>query len=133
MPLIFVAIGVALLGILLIGLADPLRRGEIEPNHTVGLRTADTLADPLADPLANPQVWYAANAASGRDLFRFGVALVAAAVLLPWLLGRAAIPVLLVLVVGGLLAVAVLGSLRAARLRAARRPDAPERSTPPAG
>jgi len=129
MPLIFVAIGVALLGILLIGLADPLRRGEIEPNHTVGLRTADT----LADPLANPQVWYAANAASGRDLFRFGVALVAAAVLLPWLLGRAAIPVLLVLVVGGLLAVAVLGSLRAARLRAARRPDAPERSTPPAG
>ena len=90
-------------GILFVGLSGPRAPGEIEPNHTVGRRTADTLAD--------PPVWYAANAASGRDLFRLGARLVAAAVLLPWVLERAAVAALVVLVVGGLLG--VVGSVRA--------------------
>ena len=100
-------------------------RGEIEPNRTVGLRTADTLADPA--------VWYAANAASGRDLFRFGATLLAAAVLLSWVLGRAAVAALTVPVVAGLLALGVVGSLRAARLRAVANQPSARPSTPPGG
>jgi Na+/H+ antiporter NhaC len=125
MPTIFVAIGIAMLGLVLIGLSGPMRRGEIEPNHTVGLRTSDTLADPA--------VWYAANAASGRDLFRLGATLIAAAVVLPWVLGRAAVAVLTVLMLAGLLGIAVVGSLRAERLRAAVRRAAARSTTPPPG
>jgi VIT1/CCC1 family predicted Fe2+/Mn2+ transporter len=119
------AIGIAMLGLVLIGLSGPMGRGEIEPNRTVGLRTADTLADPA--------VWYAANAASGRDLFRFGATLLAAAVLLSWVLGRAAVAALTVPVVAGLLALGVVGSLRAARLRAAASQPSARPSTPPGG
>ena len=125
MPLIFVAIGFALLGILLMGLAQPMARGDLEPNRTVGLRTSDTLADPA--------VWYAANAAAGRDLFRVGAATSVAAIVLPIVLGRTAIPVLLVGVIVALLGVAIVGVLRAEslRARAAREPQAP--NPPPAG
>ena len=125
MPLILAAIMVALLGILLIGLAGPMRRGEIPPNRTVGLRTASTFSDPA--------VWYAANVASGRDFARFGAVLLAAAAVLPWLLGRTALPVFLVLVVGGLLLVGGIGAARASWLRTASNRSAPPPSAPPAG
>lgn len=125
MPLVFVAIGFALLGVLLMGLAQPMMRGELEPNRTVGLRTADTLAD--------SGVWYAANAAAGRDLFRLGAVVSVAAVALPLLLGRAAMPILLVGAVAGLLGVAVAGSARAARLRAQAGAPGGDPPVPPAG
>ena len=67
-----------------------------------------------------------------RPRARFGPVLLVAAPLLPWLLGRAALPAFLVLVVGGLLAVATLGAVRAVRLRAAPERRMPP-STPPAG
>ena len=124
MPLILAAIMVALFGVILIGFAGPMQRGEIPPNRTVGLRTAATLADPA--------VWYAANAASGRDLARFGKVLLAAAAVLPWLLGGTARPVFLALVLGGSLLVGGLGVARASWLRAAPDRIAPPPSTPPA-
>ena len=110
MPLIFVAIGFALLGILLMGVAQPMSRGELPPNRTVGLRTADTLADPA--------VWYAANAAAGRDLFRLGAVITGASVILPVVLGRTATPVLIVGAAAGLLGVAIASAVRASLLRA---------------
>lgn len=118
MPMVFVAIGFALLGVLLMGLSLPMSRGELPPNRAVGLRTAATLADPA--------VWYAANAAAGRDLFRLGAVISAAAVVLPVVLGPTATPVLLVGTVAGLLGVAIGGAMRASRLRArAERDGAP--------
>lgn len=125
MPLIFVAIGFALLGILLMGLAQPMARGELEPNRTVGLRTASTLADPA--------VWYAANAAAGRDLFRVGMGTSVAAVVLPIVLGRTATPILLVGVIVALLGVAIGGALRAESFRARAAREARASDPPPAG
>ena len=121
MPLILAAIMVALYGIILIGFAGPMQRGELPPDRTVGLRTAATLSDPA--------VWYAAHAASGRDFAYFGVVLIAAAAVLPWLLGRTALPVFLVLVLGGSLLVGGLGAARASWLAAApnRTPPAPSK------
>lgn len=125
MPLILAAIMVALYGIVLIGLAGPMRRGELPPDRTVGLRTAATLSDPA--------VWYAAHAASGRDVTYFGVVLIAAAALLPWFLGRTALPMLLVLVIGGSLLVGGIGAARASWLAAAanRTPPAPVKRDDP--
>lgn len=119
MPLVLVAPFVAMLGILFLGAAGPLRRREIPPNAAVGLRTSATLAD--------PEIWYTANAATGRDLAYLGILLLAAAGLSPWFPGRVALPVLVVLVVGGLLTVATVGAARATRLRnsRARRPSPP--------
>lgn len=125
MPLVFVAIGFALLGILLMGLAHPISRGDLPPNRVVGLRTGDTLADPV--------VWYAANAAAGRDLFRLGAVISAAAVVLPLVLGRTATPVLLVGSVVGLLGVAIVGAVRASLLRAQAERDGAPPDVPHAG
>ncbi|WP_414653573.1 SdpI family protein [Gemmatimonas sp.] len=90
-----------------------MRRGELPPDRTVGLRTSATLRAPA--------VWYAAHAASGRDFAYFGVVLLAAAPVLPWLLGRTALPVLLVLVVSGSLLVGGLAVVRASLLGASHR------------
>jgi hypothetical protein len=79
-------------------LAIPLVRRRVGPNQLYGLRTRETLAD--------EDVWYEANARSGRDLVRLGLGTVAASsalVAVPW---RA--PEHYALVCAGLLVVGVV-------------------------
>jgi uncharacterized membrane protein len=68
-----------LIGILFVALAIPLVKHLIPPNRFYGLRTSETLE--------NREVWYEANARSGRDLIRGGTGLIIGACLgfmLPW-------------------------------------------------
>jgi hypothetical protein len=60
MPEVLTTILFAFVGLLFIGLAQPFIRGTVPPNRLSGLRVRATFADPA--------VWYAANAATGRDL-----------------------------------------------------------------
>ena len=55
-------------GLLLIGLAVPLIRRKVPPNHWYGFRVPRTLAD--------PGVWSEANASSGRCLRSAGLVMV---------------------------------------------------------
>jgi uncharacterized membrane protein len=55
----------ALTAFALMGLAWPLMMRWVKPNATYGLRVAATFAD--------EEVWYEANAKSGRDLFAMGI------------------------------------------------------------
>lgn len=64
-------------GGLLIALGVPLMNRRVPPNAWWGLRIPATFAD--------EEVWYEANAASGRDAVRFGIVLVAGALVLPLL------------------------------------------------
>ena len=107
----------AVVGLLFIGLARPFIRGRVPPNRLSGLRVRATFADPA--------VWYAANAATGRDLARLGGAVFVAAFVVPWLVGRHATLVLAVGVVVGTVALAAVGTVRANRLLAARERAAP--------
>jgi uncharacterized membrane protein len=66
-------------GLLLVLLAVPLARRRVRPNRWYGLRLRSTFAD--------EQVWYDANAASGRDMVIFGVAFILVALLVPVLPG----------------------------------------------
>jgi hypothetical protein len=65
--------------LLLIGLAVPLIRGWVKPNHWYGLRIPATLND--------PEIWYPANRYAGWLLLAYGLMLLIVAVGLPWLLG----------------------------------------------
>lgn len=106
----------ACVGILCIALSRPLIRRAVPPNRLSGLRVRATFAD--------PEVWYDANAAFGRDLGRFGGAVLLAAFALPWVVGRHATLILTACVVLGALALAIVGTARANRLLAARRATA---------
>jgi uncharacterized membrane protein len=64
--------GVALL---LVSLGWPLARRRVKPNRWYGLRVPATFAD--------ERVWYAANAAAGRDMMLVGSAVGVAGLLLP--------------------------------------------------
>ena len=104
----------AVVGIVLIALAIPMLLRRIPPNPIYGLRLPATYRD--------EQVWYDANAASGRDLVVLGIVAVLFGVLPPslgwgggshaltWGFGLAA----------GMLFVAVLGWRRANRMLRAR-------------
>src|SRR5262245_24694969 len=98
-------------GVLLVALAIPLIQRRVQPNYLYGLRVPATFADEW--------VWYEANAASGRDLLVLGVALIAAALILPLAPGINLASY--ALTVGGLLgsgaiALAIIGWQRANRL-----------------
>lgn len=123
MPPIIVALLSAFVGVLIVGLAQPMVRRELPPSRAAGFRVRATLADPV--------VWYEANAAVGRALVRLGTLLAAGGLLLPWWLGRWAPAVLLPGAAFGLLGVAVWGSLRAERLLAARQAGAAPDAAPP--
>ncbi|HPF36255.1 MAG TPA: SdpI family protein [Candidatus Krumholzibacteria bacterium] len=58
-------------GLLFMGIALPLLRRRVKPNHLYGLRTPETLADEA--------VWYEANARSARDLLALGALVTACA------------------------------------------------------
>ena len=115
MPPVLVAVLFGFAGVLLMGLAQPLVRREVRPNRLVGFRIAATFADPV--------VWYDANAAVGRAVFRLGAAITVGALALPWWMHAWAVAVLLPALLVGLLGIAAWGSLRASRLLAARTRD----------
>jgi uncharacterized membrane protein len=62
-------------GLLVIVFGIPLMLRRVPPNGFYGLRVPATFKD--------DQVWYDANAASGRDLVVFGIAIVIAALVPP--------------------------------------------------
>ena len=66
------------LGLLLVILAIPMIMGKVPPNNLYGFRTKKTLSD--------PEIWYPANAYAGKWLLVWGVLMIVAALLLPWLL-----------------------------------------------
>ena len=115
--LIWMFVAIALL---LMGLALPLVFRRIGPNLGYGLRVPATFRD--------ERVWYDANAATGRELFLLGAALLALAVLPPLFGWREDAHALLWsgVLVAGVLALLVSGWRRADRLlrqRLAERSD----------
>lgn len=64
-------------GLLFCALAIPLMLRRVPPNGLYGLRVPATFAD--------ERVWYEANARSGRDIFVLGLAQIALALALPFL------------------------------------------------
>ena len=111
--LLFVGIGA-----LLVAMSIPLIRRRIRPNPIYGLRVPATLAD--AD------VWYEANAQSGRDLCILGCIQVAVALLLlvfPGITIDGYIAVNSAVVTVGALVAAVVGWRRANRLLAMRKTE----------
>jgi len=99
-----------LTGLLLIAVSVPMMLRRVPPNDVYGLRVPATLQD--------EQVWYDANAASGRDMVLFGVIVVLFSLVPPWFGWSVASHVLAwsALVVGGALLTAVVGWRRANRL-----------------
>ncbi|MHC4837264.1 MAG: SdpI family protein [Planctomycetota bacterium] len=109
-------------GLLCAGLAVPLLRGKVPPNHLYGFRVKATLS--------HPEVWYPANRASARYLLAYGIACVVAA-LGGWFLHREGmldgndyLVLNLAVVVGGVLLV-VAFSFRALGRLLAEGPEPP--------
>ena len=104
------------LGIIFVALAVPLAARRVPPNRWYGLRVPATFADKT--------VWYDANAATGRDMVRFGAVATLIALVLPQVARvRTEIYVLICAVVFGLgsLILAVRGWRLANRLLRQRR------------
>ena len=100
-----------LVGALLIAISIPLARRRVAPNHTYGLRTRATLAD--------PDVWYEANAISGRDMIRVGVAVVVLApglALVPGITEGQHLIACEAVLIAGVVGAALVGSRRATRM-----------------
>ncbi len=64
--------------LLMVGLAIPLIRGRIKPNHWYGFRIPLTLN--------NPDIWYPANRYAGWLLLIYGLVLLGVSLALPFLL-----------------------------------------------
>ena len=127
---IVIAILFAAVGMLMVGLAIPLKRRRIAPNQTYGLRTAATFADEW--------VWYEANARSGRDLAIFGVIQSLVAVLPPLLMDlRPNVATIMYLAVNvalgviGPVSLTIVGCLRANHLLRERRSSFPIKNNSP--
>lgn len=65
-------------GLLPVILAIPMIMGKVPPNNLYGFRTKKTHS--------NPEIWYPANAYAGKWLLVWGMLMIVAALLLPWLL-----------------------------------------------
>jgi len=103
-------------GTLLILLGFPLALRRVRPNGLYGLRTPATFA--------HEQVWYDANAVSGRDLVALGSVLIVLSFGLPHVLrlpGRGYTYVYTAVALAGTLAIAVRGWRKANRLWQERR------------
>ena len=93
----------AFFGLVMVGLAIPLIRRKIRPNGAYGFRFASAMAD--------PEVWYPVNAYGGRLMLIYGGLILAAALLLDWLLPqKEGVYVLLMtlLLLGGLVPITIL-------------------------
>jgi hypothetical protein len=110
---LFVAVGG-----LMMAVAVPLIRRRVPPNPLYGVRVRATLAD--------PDVWYAANAASGRELFALGAVLAVAALIVPLVAGRWAVDVLVGGTIVGTLILAWRANRFANQLLAARQSARPD-------
>jgi uncharacterized membrane protein len=64
------------IGIAYLGLGIPLALKRISPNKLYGMRTRKTLS--------NPEIWYCANAFSGRWMMAAGLVSLLSALLLPY-------------------------------------------------
>lgn len=104
-------------GALIVALSVPLMLRRVPPNGVYGLRVPATYKA--------EQVWYAANAASGRDLFAFGALLVLLAFVPPAFgMGSPALEITwAVVTVVGALVVAAVGWRRANRMLRERRQE----------
>jgi len=100
----------AILGLVTILLSVPLVLRRVPPNPVYGLRVPATFKD--------EQVWYDANAASGRDLLVFGLVMALLAVVLPVTgIRDVALAFTWAVVTGaGAMVVAVIGWTRANRM-----------------
>ena len=112
--------------ILIIGLAVPMIRGMIKPNHWYGFRTSLTLG--------NPDIWYPANRYAGWLLLIYGLALLVVSFSLPLLLAgldeEAAMNVyglgVSAVMLGGLVPVVVLSLRYAKKLEREAQSDDPQ-------
>jgi uncharacterized membrane protein len=105
-------------GALFVALGIPLMRRRVPLNGAYGLRVPATCAD--------ERVWYEANARTGRDFVVLGVVMVLLALgipLLPVVSKLAYDIVLTALTIGGVIAVAAVGWIRASRILRARQAD----------
>lgn len=94
-----------LTGVVFIVLAIPLIRGVVKPNQWYGFRVPQTLN--------NPEIWYAANAYTGRLVLTVGILLVLAAIGLVPLPGMDLdiyVAACTLILVGGLLGALLLSS-----------------------
>lgn len=93
----------AFFGLLMLGLAIPLIRRKIRPNGAYGFRYASAMND--------PEIWYPVNAYGGRLMAIYGGVIVAAALLLAWLLPQnegAYVLLMTLLMLGGLVPITIL-------------------------
>ncbi|MBN2002265.1 MAG: SdpI family protein [Anaerolineae bacterium] len=90
-------------GLLAAALAVPMVLRFVKPNPWYGFRTAKTLAD--------EDVWYKANAYSGKLLFATGLSWVVIAVALRYVPGVGTDPALYNAVVGGFVLLGLVGLL----------------------
>jgi len=105
---------IVLTGALLIALSIPMVLRRVPPNAFYGLRVPATFKD--------EEVWYAANAASGRDMVLLGIFIILFGVVPPWLGWSGASHLLAwsVVVGAGAVLMAVLGWGRANRMLKAK-------------
>ncbi len=106
----------AAIGVLLVALGLPLSRQRVRRNHWYGLRVPSTLAD--------EEVWYAANAATGRELSMLGAAIIVVSLVLgPNLVASEDVSaaILGALAGAGAVCVSLIGWLRANRMLRTKR------------
>ena len=106
----------AAIGVLLVALGLPLSRHRVRRNYWFGLRVPSTLAD--------EEVWYAANAATGRELSMLGAAIVVVSLVVgPSLVGSEDVSaaILGVFAGAGAVCVSLIGWRRANRMLRSKR------------
>jgi uncharacterized membrane protein len=110
----------ATVGALFIGLGVPLALRRVGPNGLYGLRTPATFA--------NKEVWYEANAISGRDCIALGALLLVLVFVLPYLFphfGRGYTQVYTAVILAGVLWIGIRGWRKANELLRMRPPEDP--------
>lgn len=92
----------AAVGIMFVALSIPLIQERVPPNRVYGFRTRKTLSD--------PKIWYAANRASGQDLFVAGAVITISSVVM-LLFGRGLKPEHVVFMLLAVMVFSLIGAL----------------------